>query len=660
LIQIKTFEFFFTTFEKKLIILFMRTLSFIFFFITKISFAQTFVSTSPSNKVAVIEEFTGIHCGYCPDGHVVANNILSANPNGTLLMNIHSGSFAIPSAGEPDLRTTEGTSIDGSSGVTGYPVANVNRANTPWSMSRSLWASSASSINANSSPVNIAVKCSVDLITRVLTTEVEIYYTANSATSTNKLTVALLQNNILGPQTDYGNYNPTNWLNGKYKHNHVLRKMLHTGGVALGMTLDTTTAGKFYYKKFTTTLPASITSVPLNLFDLEVVAHVAQSTNSNILTGAKTLVWFDNSQTAELGMIDSTKQPNTMCVSSIQPKVEVVNNSSKVITSFDLAATVQGVNYIKSFSGSLSQGQKTIVDIGLKSISPSGTYSYSVTGFTNINGNNTPDVNVSNNSISYSNLGFSTSAYTNITNDFQNATLDPHFYMKPAVPNTMVLYTNTTADSGGAELTKKSLLYHLHSSWGINGQNQDLITGEANFFSTANPFVSFYYAYSDGFQGGSPPVFNVMASENCGSTWTLVNTFNLTQTGNPKTSTLIYKPASTEFIKKTISLAAFSGKKVIIKFVLIPGTSGNAAYLDQIKINGTLSSSPFLLAPNGGENWKVGSIQNINWIGNGVANLKIDYTSDNGNTWNTIVNSVPGSSGSFMGLFQIICQIIVK
>ena len=32
--------------------------------------AQQFVSTEPSNRNVILEEFTGRLCGYCPDGHV--------------------------------------------------------------------------------------------------------------------------------------------------------------------------------------------------------------------------------------------------------------------------------------------------------------------------------------------------------------------------------------------------------------------------------------------------------------------------------------------------------------------------------------------------------------------------------------------------------------
>jgi hypothetical protein len=37
--------------------------------------AQTLVSTDPQPRNAVLEEFTGIYCGYCPQGHANSTGI---------------------------------------------------------------------------------------------------------------------------------------------------------------------------------------------------------------------------------------------------------------------------------------------------------------------------------------------------------------------------------------------------------------------------------------------------------------------------------------------------------------------------------------------------------------------------------------------------------
>ena len=52
-------------------------------------------------------------------------------------------------------------------------------------------------------------------------------------------------------------------------------------------------------------------------------------------------------------------------------------------------------------------------------------------------------------------------------------------------------------------------------------------------------------------------------------------------------------------------------------------------------------------SPNGGENWVVGSVHNITWTSSGIANVKIDYTTDNGTSWPPVTASTGASSGSY-------------
>lgn len=81
--------------------------------------AQGLVSTEPLPKNVVLEEFTGIHCGYCPQGHAIAQAIMNANPGRAFVIAIHQGSYAVPSGGEPDYRTSFGNAIAGQTGLTG-------------------------------------------------------------------------------------------------------------------------------------------------------------------------------------------------------------------------------------------------------------------------------------------------------------------------------------------------------------------------------------------------------------------------------------------------------------------------------------------------------------------------------------------------------------
>lgn len=189
--------------------------------------AQTFVSTTPQNKKVILEEFTGVNCVYCPQGHTIANNIKNANPDNVFLINIHVGNFATPGAGQPDFRTSFGTAIANQSGLTGYPAGTVNRtvfsglgmATGSTAMGRGNWTNASNQILGQSSYVNVAVQGQINAQTNELTVTVETYYTGSSPVATNKLNVALLQNNTLGPQTG-GN------MGNNYNHMHRLVHML--------------------------------------------------------------------------------------------------------------------------------------------------------------------------------------------------------------------------------------------------------------------------------------------------------------------------------------------------------------------------------------------------------------------------------------------------
>ncbi|MGM0613664.1 MAG: hypothetical protein ACQESM_09165, partial [Bacteroidota bacterium] len=60
------------------------------------AYAQLPVDSSAQNKNVILEEFTGMKCPYCPDGHRIANDIMDANPGDVFVINIHTGSFAQP------------------------------------------------------------------------------------------------------------------------------------------------------------------------------------------------------------------------------------------------------------------------------------------------------------------------------------------------------------------------------------------------------------------------------------------------------------------------------------------------------------------------------------------------------------------------------------
>lgn len=550
--------------------------------------AQKWVSTTPQNKNVILEEFTGIHCGYCPDGHKLANNLVAANPGRMFLINIHSGGYAVPQAGEPDFRTTAGTAIDGSAGITGYPSGTLNRSTTPWGQTRTLWTGTTSTLLAQTSPLNVAVKSFVDMTKRELTTEVEVYYTSDAAQSTNYLTIALTENDILGPQTDYGNYNPTNWVDGKYKHNHVLRQLITSGN--FGEAITTTTKGTYFYKKFVTTIPANYVGIPATLYRMNIVAFVSATSNgANIISGSGGPVDFDPNLKTDLAMTDLTARPTGYCFTSLNPKIDVTNNLDQTVTSFEVSAILNGVEYKKSFSGTLAKGQKTTIDWGTIPFAPTGAYKVSIQGFKNVNTGLLFDMENTNDASGFSGFGFKSKAFTAFKDGFEvglpfNSALDISENPKVQVsPNTTTKYGNFG--------TKYALLFYIHESWKVAGKPGHLLIGEADLTSYTDPAVSYYYAYSDASYGGTAPTIAINVSEDCGVTWKMINTITAKETGQPTTSGQLYDPKSGEYVYVIIPLTGYAGKSVLVKLTGTPGTNGNALYVDDVRINSAKSLS---------------------------------------------------------------------
>lgn len=52
-------------------------------------------------------------------------------------------------------------------------------------------------------------------------------------------------------------------------------------------------------------------------------------------------------------------------------------------------------------------------------------------------------------------------------------------------------------------------------------------------------------------------------------------------------------------------------------------------------------------SPNGGENWVGDTEHNITWTSQVITNVSIDYSTDNGSTWVSVVASVPAPAGSY-------------
>lgn len=245
-------------------------------------------STAPEKRKAVLEEFTGVRCTFCPDGHRKAQALADANPGKVVLINVHTGSYATPQSGWPDFTTPLGASIASISNLTGYPAGQMNRYNYPGAasaspyflqtagklaMSRSGFTAAGNFQFTLDAPVNVGIKSVFDDASRVLTVTAELYYTGTE-TVDNLLNIFLLENNVIGKQIDGGT------TNASYVHKHMLRAKITPDD--WGTTLTAPKAGDRISRTFTYTVPATFV-----IGNCDVAAFVTRVDKKTILNGAE-------------------------------------------------------------------------------------------------------------------------------------------------------------------------------------------------------------------------------------------------------------------------------------------------------------------------------------------------------------------------------------
>lgn len=239
--------------------------------------AQMYVSTTPAHRNVILEEFTGRNCQFCPDGHAIANQITASNPGRFWAINVHGGSYAPTSY--PNFNTTDGAAILAGFVVEGFPAGVVNRS-TGDSQNRGLWSSLANQQMNQVAECNVAGIAIVNPLTRVATITVEVYYTGNSSVDENYLTVAMLQDSILGSQSGGSTWNPNQMIGNQYVHMHILRDVItDTWGDAISPTTQGTLITRTYQYQIPETIgnPGGVTVDLNNIYFLAWVSERSQT-----------------------------------------------------------------------------------------------------------------------------------------------------------------------------------------------------------------------------------------------------------------------------------------------------------------------------------------------------------------------------------------------
>ena len=258
------------------------------------------VSTVPTTRNVLIEEFTGNRCQYCPLGHKAANDVVAAlGSDKVFVINYH-----VP-GGLANAYTTIAGNVFNSvfnvdeSGHYSIPAGLINRhdfnnGTAKLTEQRDNYMAAANQVAAMPACANIAAAASINRNSRELKVKVQVYYTADGTGSTNKLFVALIQNNVMGTQSG-SSYNPAQVVGTQYRHNEMFLKflsrfsystVLHT--YSAGDDISPVTQGSLIEKEYTYTIPESFKDTENNtteaavLENLEVVVFVVENTQEVI------------------------------------------------------------------------------------------------------------------------------------------------------------------------------------------------------------------------------------------------------------------------------------------------------------------------------------------------------------------------------------------
>ena len=316
--------------------------------------AQNLVSTDPYKRNVIIEEYTGIYCGYCPDGHRIANELAAKYQDRLFVLNIHTGGYANDAS--IDFRTEDGNIIGAK--VNSFPTGNVNRLANK-AVGRDTWSLYVEQQVEQMAECNVAGQVVIDKDARKATVTVEVYYTANSVSETNYLNVVMLQDNIIAYQN--GSYlNPDQVVGGQYRHMHAFRDAITP---TWGEDIAPTTAGTFITKTYEYDIPAKIGSFDVDIDDIEFVAFVTETKNEDESTSPV----LNANKLHYISAVDENIHPTMLSVgassafscSATQPMDIVINNSGVAeLTSLKFEVSVDNAEpVVKTWEGNAAPGQ---------------------------------------------------------------------------------------------------------------------------------------------------------------------------------------------------------------------------------------------------------------------------------------------------------------
>jgi hypothetical protein len=227
---------------------------------SKVQAKDTFYMAPVENaqlKNVLIEEFTGVKCPNCPDGHNIVATIQNVNPSRVIAIGYYPFGQAqtepLKDLTKADFRIADATELSTLlGGIQFLPIAAVDRKMFGGAIltARTLWSSNVQARLAVATPINMQLSVNYDDASREAIIKTTLKYTSALSTKHN-ISLAIYENNLVDAQ-EYPTY-----IDSSYTFKHVLRDVITpVGGASVLDSLTTKAAGLVFEKTILYTLPA--------------------------------------------------------------------------------------------------------------------------------------------------------------------------------------------------------------------------------------------------------------------------------------------------------------------------------------------------------------------------------------------------------------------
>lgn len=179
---------------------------------------------APETKMILIEEFTGVRCLNCPQGHAELRSLKQTYPGRLIGISLHSNiQSEVYAYSKEELKSAIAQKIEEYLLYPGYkPNGAIDRVN--FSGGQSLcndyldWAALLPQRLSAATPVNISLTPTFNATSGELLIDVKAHYTQDQ-TEPNKLSLFLVEDSIITAQLQ-----PNNTVDSNYVHNEIVRE----------------------------------------------------------------------------------------------------------------------------------------------------------------------------------------------------------------------------------------------------------------------------------------------------------------------------------------------------------------------------------------------------------------------------------------------------